>query len=387
MTLTLPIGISYPVNGGFSYNLKLVYNGNPWLFQQVTYLVPPDFHEVKRTAAFPNSCSNAGLGWRVSLGLFDPPCQVPDANEALPGPIYQDENGTDHVFYPTLHAGDAEDAFVAGVQDVQYTRDGSYLRLKVKTDGTREVEFPDGTLRRFDSSKRLIEIRDPFGNNLTVSYATANQWVLTDSQGRMHRIYFRTDLPSYAQVVDRVELKAFGGTTATYQFAYAVQTIGRACPHNDNDQTGSVGSTVSVPLLTSVTLPDGSSWKNTASDYVTALPGTSGCTDHAGNLTALVLPTLGRMEWVWQRYYFPSGTSNKPHLQSNSGVASRAMRFAGGVLLGVWSYASAPGFPVSGSEHTTTVTDPLGHRTVNYSAAAAAVTYCCNVPDKSYSVR
>jgi RHS repeat-associated protein len=372
LTLTLPIGTSYPVNGGFSYNLKLVYNANPWLFQRVTYQVPPDFHEVSRTAAFPNSCSNAGLGWRVSLGLFDPPCQVPDTNDQLPGPIYQDENGTDHLFYATLHGGDPEDAPVAGVQDVQYTRDGSYLRLKVKTDGTREVEFPDGTVRKFDAAKRLVEIRDPFGNNLTVSYATANQWVLTDSQGRVHRIFFRTDLPSYSQVVDHIDLAAFGGATATWQFGYAVQTIGRACPHNDNDQSGSVGSTVTVPLLTSVTLPDGSAWKTTATDYVYALPGTAGCTDHAGNLTALTLSTLGRMEWVWQRYYFPTGSSNKPHLQSNSGVASRAMRNPDGTLLGVWSYASAPGFPAASGnpEHTTTVTDPLGHRTVNYFSTA-----------------
>ncbi len=300
---------------------------------------------------------------------------MPDANEQLPGPIYQDENGTDHVFYPTLHAGDPEDAPIAGVQDVQYTRDGSYLRLKVKTDGTREVEFPDGTVRRFDTAKRLVEIHDPFGNNLTVSYATANQWVLTDSQGRVHRIYFRTDLPSYSQVIDHIDLASYGGTTATYQFSYAPQTIGRACPHNDNDQTGSIGSTVSVPLLIGVTLPDGSAWKTTANDYVIALPGAPGCTDHAGNLTALTLPTLGRMEWVWQRYYFPTGTSNKPHLQSNSGVASRAMRNPDGTLLGVWSYASAPGFPVSGAEHTTTVIDPLGHRTVNYFSAALDLSF------------
>jgi hypothetical protein len=35
LTITLPIGISYPVNGGFSYGLKLVYNSNPWLFETV----------------------------------------------------------------------------------------------------------------------------------------------------------------------------------------------------------------------------------------------------------------------------------------------------------------------------------------------------------------
>jgi hypothetical protein len=29
LTLTLPIGGSYPVNGGFSYGLKLTYNSSP----------------------------------------------------------------------------------------------------------------------------------------------------------------------------------------------------------------------------------------------------------------------------------------------------------------------------------------------------------------------
>ena len=30
LTVTIPIGPSYPVNGGFSYSLKLVANSNPW---------------------------------------------------------------------------------------------------------------------------------------------------------------------------------------------------------------------------------------------------------------------------------------------------------------------------------------------------------------------
>ncbi len=390
LTLTIPLGGTYPVNGGFSYNLKLTYNSSPWLFKTMTYSIPPDYHLVPRTQAYPNPCSNAGLGWRVSFGRMDPPCQVPDANDTLPvGPIYQDENGTDHVFYPVLHYGDAEDALPAGVSDVEYTRDGSYLRLKVYTAGYREIEFPDGSVRRFDDggvgfTGMPTAIRDPFGNQLTISYATPNQWVLTDNQGgtRTQRVWFRTDLPGYAQSVDHVDLVTFGGTPVTYQFNYATQVIGRPCPHNDTDQTGSLGPTVNVPLLTSVSLPDGSSWKTTAGDYVTAIPSGStypanACTENAGNLTAWTLPTLGRMEWTWQKVYFPSGSTTKPHLQTNPGVATRGMRNADGTLQGAWSYGFGPGFPaaLTSAEHTTTVIDPLGHQTVNYFSTSLAASY------------
>ncbi len=387
LTLSIPIGTSYPVNGGFSYSLKLTYNSNPWLFKTVKYAVPPDFHDVSRTQAYPNPCSNAGLGWRVSFGRMDPPCQVPDANDTFPvGPIYQDENGTDHIFYPTLHDGDADDGAVSGVSDVEYTRDGSYLRLKVYTAGYREIESSDGSVRRFNSTGMPIQLRDAFSNTLSIDYGTANQWVITDSQGRTQRVWFRTDMPGYAQTVDHIDLVPFGGgmVPATYQFTYSTSQppIGRPCPHNDTDQMGSIGPTVSVPLLIGVTLPDGSAWSTTASDYVVTQPSgptwpNNACTENAGNLTALTLPTLGRMEWVWQKVYFPTGSSNKPHLQTNPGVASRGMRDRGGVLLGVWNYAFGPGYPavLSSQEHTTTVTDPLGHSTKNYFSTALNASY------------
>jgi RHS repeat-associated protein len=388
LTLTLPLGGTYPVNGGFSYNLKLTYNSSPWLFKTMTYSIPPDYHPVPRIQGYPNPCSNAGLGWRVSFGRMDPPCQVPDVNDTLPlGPIYQDENGTDHVFYPVLHYGDAEDSLPAGVSDVEYTRDGSYLRLKVYTAGYREIEFPDGSVRRFDDggvgfTGMPTAIRDPFGNQLTISYATPNQWVLTDTQGRTQRVWFRTDLPGYAQSVDHVDLVTFGGVTVTYQFNYATQVIGRPCPHNDTDQMGSLGPTVNVPLLTSVSLPDGSSWKTTAGDYVTTIPSgptfpANACTENAGNLTAWTLPTLGRMEWTWQKNYFPTGSTTKPHLQTNPAVATRGMRNADGTLQGAWGYGFGPGFPaaLTSAEHTTTVTDPLGHKTVNYFSTSLAASY------------
>jgi hypothetical protein len=341
LTLTIPIGGSYPVNGGFSYGLKLVYNSNPWLFKTFHYQVPPDYHEVSRLRAVPTSCSNAGLGWRLSLGRMNPPCQLPDANDTIANnPIYQDENGTDHIFYYVLHPGETEDSPPAGVWDVQYTRDGSYLRLKRYT-GYDEVELPDGSMRRFDAATGMpTRIQDAFGNYVKIEEtlegpagAQVPVWVLTDSQQREQKVYFRTDLPGYDRTVNRVVLTAFGtGATATWQFNYAKQPIGRPCPHNDTDQVGSVGPTVEVPLLTSVTLPDGSAWSTTAGDYVITYPPNSVCTDNSGEITALTLPTLGRMEWTWQKYSFPTGSSQKQQLQSNPGVATRGMRNADGTM-------------------------------------------------------
>jgi hypothetical protein len=207
LTVTIPIGPSYPVNGGFSYSLKLVANSSPFIFQSVHSPNPLTGVDTVYIQTNPNPCSNAGLGWRVSLGRLSPPCQVPDANNDLPGPTYQDEMGTDHVFYPTLHAGDPEDAPVTGINDMEYTRDGSYLRLKVYASGFQEVEFPDGMVRKFDSTGMPLEIRDAFGNWLHIAYPTLPyRWVLTDSQNRTHTLYFRNDLPQYAQVLDHVVL-------------------------------------------------------------------------------------------------------------------------------------------------------------------------------------
>src|SRR6185369_9928849 len=296
------------------------------------------------------------------FGRMDPPCQVQDESGNFPTtPIYQDENGTDHIFYPTLHQGDAEDTLPTGVFDVQYTRDGSYLRLKKYTAGYREVEFPDGSVRRFDALGMPTLIKDPFGNSLTISYSTSGQWVITDSQNRTQWIYFRYNLPSYPQgVIDRIELTTFGGgPKAVYQFNYSSQVVGLPCPNNDTGLDG-VGNKVNVALLSSVALPDGSSW--TANSYITTVPtDPNGCTDNGGNLTALTLPTLGRLEWSWQTLYLPIGTLHRPHLQTDPAVATRTMRNADGSVQGTRIYAYAPGFPaaISSAEHTTTVTYTL----------------------------
>ena len=405
LTLTIPIGSTYPVNS-FSYSLKLTYNSSPWEFKTVTRTVhnlPKDFIQ-----AIPNRCSNAGLGWRISFGRINPPCQVLQGNMGPPDPpIYEDENGTDHIFYSTLHNNDAEDApiIIAPadiVSDIEYTRDGSYLRMKVHTDTNnsnrsviyREIEYPDGSVRTFNTAGMPTEIRDQFSNKLMIDYNTPNQWILTDSLGlgakRTHTIFFRTDLPYYSQTVGHIDLAVPGSTAkATYTFTYTAPTnaIGVACPNNDTDTSDSI----SVPLLTGVLLPDGSSWSTSASGYVTAAPAAAygGCTFNGGNLTAWTLPTLGSLNWTWQTVFFPTGSTTKPALQTNPAVAMRMMKNPDQSVQGTWTYAYSPTLPVGdeGIEHTTTVTDTiLRHRTVNYfSIAVRPLTSCplCNQGDYS----
>jgi hypothetical protein len=55
------------------------------------------------------------------------------------------------------------------VENVTYTRDGSYLRLK-NYGSYWELEFPNGNVHRFGTDGRILQLRDPFGNQLDVGY-------------------------------------------------------------------------------------------------------------------------------------------------------------------------------------------------------------------------
>jgi hypothetical protein len=254
LVLTVPVGPTYPVGGGMSYSLKLTYNSNPWYFQEIVF----DTGSV--TQAIPNPCSNAGLGWRLSLGSVNPPC-APNGDFSA-NLVYDDASGAQHILYPTFHAGEADDPGDSGsTQNVLYTRDGSYLRLRKLAAGQREIDFPDGTVHHFDAQGRLTEMRSRFTDALgsptdwvRVTY-NPNRWVITDSRGRTHVVTTRGDLPNEPETITQIDLAAFGGATATYSFTYTTSTIARGCTNTDS----SISTTVSVPLLTAIGLPDGSS--------------------------------------------------------------------------------------------------------------------------------
>ena len=362
LVIHLPLGQSYPVNGGLSYRLNLVYNSQVWEHQTYDSLVQ----------AIPSRVANAGLGWMVSLGRLNPPQFLGDFDTFRN--TYMSPDGARHAFYPTLHEGETATA------GIEYTRDGSYLRLNTSS---REVEFPDGTIHSFDSNGFPTQIRDRFDNQVDICYSTAcgadnNSWRISDSQGRVHWVYFKDGISVWQpEVVDRVDLAAFGGARAVYTFRYNIDDaqwmVLTGC-RNSDPQTANH----SVALLTSLSLPDGSVYSMPVADYFTAT--TTPC--KAGMIRRLTLPTLGKIEWDYINYRFPTESTTRSFWQNTTGVGSRRLVHADGTVAGTWTYTTSPTTPTT--ELVNAVTDPLGHRTTRYFSVCATTTKCGGVTDRPY---
>jgi RHS repeat-associated protein len=347
LVIRIPLGMTYPVNAGLSYQLGLIYNNNVWDHQQ------RETETITYTQSIPNRTSNAGLGWMVSLGRLNPPTSNEvDSNRT----VYMSPDGALHSFYPTLHEGEAT---VAGVA---YTRDGTYLRYKA---GPREIEFPDGMIHSFGLDGLPTQIRDRFGNQVNIDYSVAGEWRISDTHNRLHRVIFRSDLPGFANgAVSRIELGAFGGATAIWSFLYSndegVSFTVTGCRNSDP-----LTQSQAVALLTQVTLPDGSTYRMPVADHGTQT--TVPC--NAGMLRGMTLPTLGRIEWDYMQYSFPLPSSSRLYRQSSSGVSRRRLKDAAGGTLGEWQYRTAltsdPNF-AHAQELVNTVITPLGDKTEHF---------------------
>jgi RHS repeat-associated protein len=357
LVLTLPIGGTYPVGGNLSYGLTLVYNSNVWDFQE-------DELGIYRQA-LPNRRSNAGLGWRLSLGeLLDPGFGENDIGLWT----YVGADGAEHSFRATLHENEPLDA------NAQYTRDGSYLRLRTVNATTRAVDFPDGTTQTFVSSGfhewSLSRMEDRFGNQITISRVFDNggnltAWKIADPHGRTQTVNFIAGA-HYGRVVGSVVLTAFGGAAATYTFNYVSLNIPPACPHNDPAIGG-----YQVPFLTSVGLPDGSSYSMPAGDYF--LDKSVNCR-LPGVLKAITTPLLSRIEWTYANYDFPAPADERPWRNLSAGVYVRKLKDDSGALAGTWTYTPAlnplPGPNQPGREAVRTVVTPLGDKTESFFSVA-----------------
>lgn len=336
--VTIPLGLDYPVNGSLSFQLVLRYNST--LFDAHTYSAPCITPSECPVEMQPTRSDNAGLGWRVSLGRILAPGDFWNSTGAW---VYVDPSGSEHVLYATLHNSDPEDVGddpnFPLTQNVLYSRDGSYLRAKRVSSNQWSLEMPDGQKHTFanfatsgDSDYRLTKIEDPFDNTIDVGYDTENlTWTITDPH-RTYTVNFvdpGAAFPNQPRLVDTIEMPCFqctGQAVSEVEFHYSPQTATRPPGHTHS------GRDVDVQVLDRIDLPEGLS-------YTFAAYGAT------GQLTELILPTRGRIEWDWAPLTFPS-FKTQPSNQNQDpepynfvyAVSERRHEHADGTLLGAWKY-------------------------------------------------
>ena len=410
LIIDVPMATQFPLNGGFSYGIHLIYTGQPWDFPESLRF--DDFLQdwVYRAAPIPNRRSNAGMGWRVSIGRLispgDPTNMDCDQGNFFIGScaewVYESPDGAEHRI---------------GSSEPGYSADGTYLRLKSHTEGNivtyREIEFPDGMIHRFDIDGNLTAIYTPFdraangGPSVTVDYLTgaSSCGAGADSCWKIHDLFDRTQYVTFASTADaiyghqlaqKIIVTAPGSSTVTYSLGYTeVPTLSldaMSCYHG----LGGVGpgrwddiSSYSVPLLTSIGLPD-------QSDYEIAYFNDDPPQCSQGSLRTLTLPTKGSIGYTytnWAHNNLLSTIDGPGHgAPYVPGVYSRTKTPAGGGTAQVWSYVSEGQdgalIPCGGCqnpssewrERRVTLTDPDQRKVRHYFSIA-------DFPDEGWQLR
>lgn len=355
LTLRIPLGQEYHVEGQFSYALELTYSSQPW-----DYITRESGGE-QFIQAWPARTSNAGLGWRLSLGEW--------WDNSVTGPgscrnCYVTPDGAKHPTLGALHPGHGDGTS-------RYTTDSTYLRVRPPYP---RIEFPNGDQHRFDTASGQTDfLGDRLGNTLDV-FRSGNTWTLVDLF-RSHTINF-ISAPHYGQVVGSVVLETFGGTQATYTFHYENAQVPRSCM-DDDPQTS---THIQLPLLVAVTLPDGSKYSMPTTNYNLTwiascrLDSIGSPAPRQGLLRGMTLPTLGRIAWSYRDYKFPQRDEGPEHPAPDftakvAGVGARVLINTDGTEHGRWAYVqslSTGGGSEGFQESITRVSSPLGDRTDHY---------------------
>ena len=263
MTINIPVGQRYTLGGSLGYEFRLVYNSKMWDYIDWFDVVSNSQWEL----AEPNLRSNAGVGWRLSLGRLLAPgdTSVMYPSEERGGFVYESPQGDEHAFSPNLlgETGTAD-------ADVQFSVE-SRLRL-VKVDATHVyVEFPNGERHTFELARnrwRLTWLEDRFTNWVQIAYTYDSAgrdatWTVTDSVNRTHTVTFLhkaalSDTVAQGQVIDTVTLDSFEGADAVYTFTYLDADVAYGCGHRPaghQPESPDTAATKRMPLLSSVDLP------------------------------------------------------------------------------------------------------------------------------------
>jgi hypothetical protein len=382
LTLAIPIGQVYPIGGGLTYQLRLYANGNLWEAEDRVDLDPqtngdcsPPPHTVPLPCmhAWPDRRANAGIGWTMSLGrLF--PAYAP-TNEK--GWIYESPDGAEHEFFAQLWSATSD-------PNDSYTNDGTFLRMTV-SGSERIVEFPNGEKHVFRANDDpsttaddanaylapwyLDRITNRYSANvLQFTYDRANAKIVMSDGYRTQTIHYglydfeygtiapvnpspSTALVNQRTLVNSIDVAAFGSQTGQYTFGYTQVSQQRPDWHNIPAAYAPYSAT--VQQLTSLTLPDGTSYAFTYWNITDAA---------SGYPLTMKVPTGGAIKWTYENKAFPNSPGGGDWSERPYGVATRKLYDRDGTtLLGTWTY----GFLLNGPLKVT-ITDPVGTKTESF---------------------
>jgi RHS repeat-associated protein len=235
LSLTIPIGPTYQVGPGLSFQMRLYYSSRVWapgLWQ---------LFNCSPCTPEPNMLLDGdpalGLGWRLSFGKI-----VETSVAGIPAAYIASDSSAHRLYDRRLFCASgcpAKDGFF-------YTRDGSYLRVKYLGSTTGyQMWTPDGNLTTFGHNVHgfdnlatnyisdfgrgrdgwhATQIQNPYGDAITISYQssgpnTTNAWVpyqiiIPSINGSGSRIV-QVNMAGGARIVS-IQVPTFGGATSTY---------------------------------------------------------------------------------------------------------------------------------------------------------------------------
>ena len=375
LVITIPVGMSYPLNGSLSYQLTLSYNSKAWDFYE--------FGNVVRSR--PSVRSNAGIGWIIGMGRFIPNTEPTNLTSHH---VYEGPDGGDHLF--NSQGGDR-------------TTDGTNLRLRVDANDSsrRYVDFPDGKIHTFVRNTQgqwvLRNISGPLGSqSVTFSEGTGSPaqcvdtvdsyWKISDSTQRDQYVCFRNrkvdgvDTP----MIHKISMVAPHNARAVYSFEYD-ENVTVYAPPQDTDHSVGWSRTHTVPQLRSMTLPAGG--------------GQYGFVYNGDAVTTMTLPTQAKISYEYDTYTIPALDKCASSYglgygfgSSTQGVFKKTVNAAfPSASAAVWTYNSAlvrrktdnlsaytsvddcnlsdatnPTFVSMWDEFVVTVTDPVGNKVANH---------------------
>ena len=327
LMITLPIGQPFRIGPSFSHGLNLVYNSSVWdSWTDRRDGVPANEwgNPINGARSAPAYGSNAGLGWKLSLGELY-------ATGYTPSDFSPHD---DSRYWPNKSPGWLYVAPDGSRIDLGTTK--SSMRLTVAEDAL--LEFPDGSSRTFEKNHdpscelsdgcwRLTKITDSFGNLATIGYpgfstgSATPSIVITYPYGdtaRQVTIFLNEQQASGTSggtresgdlklVVDKVTVPKFGGGLATYDFTYSNVDLVRGCP-SDHKNADNVYRKMTVPLLESLTFPNSADVYQFAynTDEDTAIGVAENCDTMAGTMKTVTLPTQAEIAYDWTLYEQPA---------------------------------------------------------------------------------